>query len=85
MLGQADNPEVGSSMLSPSAEGPAEIEDRAVPGHSEGDLLSGIRNSHIATLVERHSRFTLLVKVPSKDTATVVAALTRHIHKLPAS
>ena len=67
------------------SERPAEIEDRAIPGHWEGDLLSGIRNSHIATLVERHSRFTLLVKVPSKDTATVVAALTRHIRKLPAS
>jgi IS30 family transposase len=56
-------------------ERPAEIEDRAIPGHWEGDLLGGTRNSHIATLVERHSRFTLLVKVPSKDTATVVAAL----------
>jgi IS30 family transposase len=64
---------------------PAEIEDRAVPGHWEGDLLSGSGNSHIATLVERHSRFTILVKVPSKDTATVVAALTRQIRKLPTS
>jgi len=54
---------------------PAEIEDRAIPGHWEGDLLSGTGNSHIATLVERHSRFTILVKVTSKDTATVVAAL----------
>jgi transposase, IS30 family len=51
----------------------------------EGDLLGGTRNSHIATLVERHSRFTLLVKVPSKDTATVVTALSRQIRKLPAS
>jgi IS30 family transposase len=66
-------------------ERPAEIEDRAIPGHWEGDLLSGIKNSHIATLVERHSRFTILVKVPSKDTATVVAALTRQVRKLPAS
>ena len=66
-------------------ERPAEIEDRAVPGHWEGDLLSGTKNSHIATLVERHSRFTLLVKVPSKDTATVVAALSRHVRRLPAS
>jgi IS30 family transposase len=66
-------------------ERPAEIEDRAIPGHWEGDLLGGTRNSHIATLVERPSRFTLLVKVSSKDTATVVAALSRHIRKLPAS
>ena len=64
---------------------PAEIEDRAIPGHWEGDLLSGTGNSHIATLVERHSRFTILVKVPSKDTATVVDALTRQVRKLPAS
>ena len=65
-------------------ERPAEIEDRAIPGHWEGDLLGGTKNSHIATLVERHSRFTALVKVPSKDTATVVAALSRHVRKLPA-
>ena len=64
---------------------PAEIEDRAIPGHWEGDLLAGSKNSHIATLVERHSRFTLLVKVPSKDTETVVAALSKHVRKLPAS
>jgi len=67
------------------SERPAEIEDRAIPGHWEGDLLSGTGNSHIATLVERHSRFTLLVKVPSKDTATVVDALSRQVRKLPAS
>ena len=66
-------------------ERPAEIEDRAIPGHWEGDLLGGTKNSHIATLVERHSRFTALVKVPSKDTAAVVAALSRHVRKLPAS
>jgi IS30 family transposase len=66
-------------------ERPAEVEDRAIPGHWEGDLLRGSRNSHIATLVERHSRFTALVKVPSKDTAVVVAALTRHVRKLPAA
>jgi IS30 family transposase len=51
----------------------------------EGDLIGGTKNSHIATLVERHSRFTMLVKVPSKDTATVVAALGRHVRRLPAS
>ena len=66
-------------------ERPAEIEDRAIPGHWEGDLLGGTKNSHIATLVERHSRFTALVKVPSKDTAPVVAALSRQVRKLPAS
>src|SRR6266567_2618815 len=66
-------------------ERPAEVEDRAIPGHWEGDLLRGSGNSHIATLVERHSRFTALVKVSSKDTAVVVAALTRHVRKLPAA
>ena len=66
-------------------ERPAEIEDRAIPGHWEGDLLGGTNNSHIATLVERHSRFVALVRVPSKDTATVVAALSRHVRKLPTS
>ena len=64
-------------------ERPAEAEDRAVPGHWEGDLLSGANNTHIATLVERHTRFTMLLKVASKDTATVVAALGKHVRKLP--
>ena len=66
-------------------ERPAEVEDRAIPGHWEGDLLRGARNSHIATLVERHSRFVMLVKVPGKDTATVVAALSQHVRGLPAA
>jgi IS30 family transposase len=66
-------------------ERPAEVEDRAIPGHWEGDLIGGTKNSHIATLVERHSRFTTLVKVRSKDTATVVAALSRQIRRLPTS
>jgi IS30 family transposase len=64
-------------------ERPAQSRDRAIPGHWEGDLISGSKNSHVVTLVERHSRFTVLVKVPSKDTAVVVAALTRHARKLP--
>jgi IS30 family transposase len=64
-------------------ERPAEVEDRAVPGHWEGDLLSGGKNSYIATLVERHSRFLMLIKVPGKETAVVVAALSKHVRKLP--
>ena len=64
-------------------ERPSEIEDRAVPGHWEGDLLTGANDTHIATLVERNTRFTMLVKIPRKDTTTVVAALAKHIRKLP--
>ena len=66
-------------------ERPAEAEDRAIPGHWEGDLLAGGKNSYIATLVERHSRFAMLIKVPSKETEAVVAALSQHVRKLPAS
>lgn len=58
-------------------ERPADVEDRAIPGHWEGDLITGSKNTHIATLVERHSRFTMLVKGQGKDTASVVAALRR--------
>ena len=62
---------------------PADVEDRAIPGHWEGDLITGAQNTHMATLVERSSRFTMLVKVPGKDTASVVTALSRQIRQLP--
>ena len=65
-------------------ERPATVEDRAVPGHWEGDLLVGSRNSYIATLVERRSRYVCLVWVTGKDTQTVVRALTRRVQRLPA-
>jgi IS30 family transposase len=64
-------------------ERPASVEDRAVPGHWEGDLLFGSHNSQIATLVERHTRYVMLAKVDSKDTETVINALIKHAHKLP--
>jgi IS30 family transposase len=64
-------------------ERPAAVEDRAVPGHWEGDLLIGTHNSQIATLVERHTRYVLLVKVPNKDTETVINALIKQARKLP--
>ena len=62
---------------------PAEVNDRAVPGHWEGDLIVGSKNSYIATLVERYSRYVMLVKVPSKHTETVVSALIEHAKTLP--
>jgi IS30 family transposase len=64
-------------------ERPAAVEDRAVPGHWEGDLLSGSRNSYIATLVERHTRYVMLAKVANKDTQTVVSALIKQAKTLP--
>ena len=65
------------------SERPPEAEDRTVPGHWEGDLLCGSNNSQIATLVERHTRYVMLVRVPSKDTKTVINALIKQAHKLP--
>ena len=62
---------------------PAAVEDRAVPGHWEGDLLSGSKNSYIATLVERHTRYVMLAKVANKDTQTVVSALIKQAKMLP--
>lgn len=64
-------------------ERPASVEDRAVPGHWEGDLIAGSKNTYIATLVERHSRYVMLAKVPDKKTETVVNALIEHAHRLP--
>ena len=64
-------------------ERPAEAEDRAVPGHWEGDLVFGSNNSQIATLVERHTRYVMLARVKSKDTETVINALIKQAHKLP--
>lgn len=65
------------------SERPATVEDRAVPGHWEGDLLFGSQNSQIATLVERQTRYLMLVKLDGKDTETVVNALVKHARKLP--
>ena len=64
-------------------ERPSSAEDRAVPGHWEGDLIFGANNSQIATLVERQTRYVMLAKVPSKDTETVINALIKQAHKLP--
>jgi IS30 family transposase len=64
-------------------ERPASIEDRAVPGHWEGDLLCGSKNSNIVTLVERHSRYVMLAKVPNRETQTVINALIKQARKLP--
>ena len=65
------------------SERPAAVEDRAVPGHWEGDLLSGSKNSYMVTLVERHTRYVMLAKVPNKETQTVVSALIKQAKKLP--
>lgn len=64
-------------------ERPASVEDRAIPVHWEGDLIAGSKNSYIATLVERQTRYVMLVKVAGKDTESVISALIKHAHKLP--
>jgi IS30 family transposase len=65
------------------SERPASAEDRAVPGHWEGDLLCGSKNSYIVTLVERHSRYLMLAKISNRETQTVVDALIRQARRLP--
>ena len=77
MQRSADSRGVKSSMPSRSARGLRKRKIERFPGTGEGDLLSGAKNSYIATLVERHSRFAMLVKVPGKDTQAVVRALSR--------
>jgi len=67
----------------PIRDRPASVEDRALPGHWEGDLISGSNSSYIATLVERHTRYVMLAKVDGKDTETVIKALINHARKLP--
>ncbi len=65
------------------SERPASIEDRAIPGHWEGDLISGSKNSHIVTLVERHSRYVMLAKISDRKSESVVTALIKQAKKLP--
>ena len=64
-------------------ERPSSVEDRAVPGHWEGDLICGTNNSFMATLVERHTRYVMLAKVTGKETEAVINALIKQAHKLP--
>lgn len=67
----------------PISERPPSAKDRAIPGHWEGDLIEGSNNSYIATLVERHSRYVMLARLPDKKSATVIAALIKQSQKLP--
>ena len=72
-----------SMRASSPSERPASVEDRTVPCHWEGGLISGSNNRHIATLVERHSRYIMLVKLKGKGAESVINALVKHDHKLP--
>jgi IS30 family transposase len=65
------------------SERPANVEDRAIPGHWEGDLIGGSRNSYVATLVERQSRYVMLIKVANKDTNSVISGLIKKSKRLP--
>ena len=80
---EAANDEPAQEDIISISERPAAVEDRAVPGHWEGDLLSGSKNSYIVTLVERHTRYVMLAKVADKSTQTVVSALIKQAKKLP--
>ncbi len=67
----------------PISERPPNVADRAIPGHWEGDLIQGSKNSYIITLVERHSRFVMLAKISDNKTTTVISALIKQAQKLP--
>jgi len=75
--------DAGKSRISCQSVRPTAVEDRAVPGHWEGDLLSGSKNSYIATLVERHTRYVILMKIANKDTQTVISTLIKQAKTLP--
>ncbi|EMP6219015.1 IS30 family transposase [Providencia rettgeri] len=68
----------------PISERSSTVADRAIPGHWEGDLIQGSKNSYIVTLVERHSRYVMLAKISDNKTATVIAALIKQAQQLPA-
>jgi IS30 family transposase len=67
----------------PISERPSDVADRAIPGHWEGDLIQGSKNSYIVTMVERHSRFVMLAKISDNKTATVISALIKQARQLP--